>query len=205
MKHLLTYAVPKHKCTFLNIYLNSCGLVWEQRKLGQIARIQGGGTPDSKNKDYWDGDINWFTPTEVGHSVFLNESRIKITKNGLDHSSAKLMPKDSILMTSRAGVGSMGILNEPAATNQGFQSFILKSVYPYFIYAMQPIISKIANKLASGSTFTEISGTEVKKISIAIPLDEAEQKSVGRMAKVLDDTIAANQCKQKGSQIYDPP
>ncbi|WP_054690716.1 restriction endonuclease subunit S [Fructilactobacillus florum] len=97
---------------------------WEQRKLGDICKVQGGGTPSSQSSRYWDGDINWFTPTEVFNNGFLNRSKRRITSIGLKNSSAKLMPSGTVLMTSRAGVGDMAILSEPSATNQGFQSLI---------------------------------------------------------------------------------
>ncbi|EEI20573.1 hypothetical protein HMPREF0497_0649, partial [Lentilactobacillus buchneri ATCC 11577] len=110
---------------------------WEQRKISELAKIQGGGTPDSTNSKFWNGDINWFTPTEVSNQGYLFESNKKISKSGLKHSSAKLMPVGTVLMTSRAGVGNMGILSLPAATNQGFQSMIPNEDIPsYFLFSM---------------------------------------------------------------------
>src|SRR5699024_4914415 len=79
---------------------------WEQRKLGEIAKVIGGGTPSTKNSDYWNGNINWYSPTEIGKSNYIFTSKKKITKLGLENSSAKILPgKHTILFTSRAGIG----------------------------------------------------------------------------------------------------
>ncbi|MCT3289178.1 restriction endonuclease subunit S [Lactiplantibacillus pentosus] len=168
---------------------------WEQRKLSEIGKIHGGGTPDSGKPEYWNGTINWFTPTEVSNNGFLENSIRKITNLGLKKSSATLLPPKTVLITSRAGVGNMGILKYPASTNQGFQSFIPDSnTDEYFIYSMQPFISRIANRWASGSTFTEISGKQMAKIEIGIP-DTSEQKKISELMKTIDNLIAANEDK----------
>ncbi|OIM56203.1 hypothetical protein ATX80_00035 [Oenococcus oeni] len=169
---------------------------WEKRKLGDVSDIQGGGTPDSKNQAYWSGDINWFTPTEVFNQGYLSESRRKITKEGLLKSSATLMPPGTVLMTSRAGVGDMGILTQAAATNQGFQSMIPHKEMPsYLLYSMQFFISRMANKLASGSTFMEISGKQLAKIEVMISGDSQERELLCNFFKNLDDMITVNQRK----------
>lgn len=169
---------------------------WEKRRLGELATIQGGGTPSSTNSDYWNGDINWFTPTEVSNTGYVKESVRKITNLGLKKSSAKLLPKGTVLMTSRAGVGDMGILTVPAATNQGFQSMIPNEEVPsYFLYSMQSFISKKANRLASGSTFSEISGKQVSKISINIPAEKEEKIQIGKLFEQLNNFITVNQRK----------
>nr|WP_277380046.1 restriction endonuclease subunit S [Weissella paramesenteroides] len=167
---------------------------WEKRKLGELAIIQGGGTPSSINSDYWNGNINWFTPTEVSNTGYVKESARKITNLGLKKSSAKLLPKGTVLMTSRAGVGDMGILTVPAATNQGFQSMIPNEEMPsYFLYSMQSFISKEANRLASGSTFSEISGKQVSKIVINVPSEKGEKVQIGKLFEQLNNLITVNQ------------
>ncbi|MDF8368593.1 restriction endonuclease subunit S [Weissella paramesenteroides] len=169
---------------------------WEKRKLGELAIIQGGGTPSSINLDYWNGNINWFTPTEVSNTGYVKESARKITNLGLKKSSAKLLPKGTVLMTSRAGVGDMGILTVPAATNQGFQSMIPNEEMPsYFLYSMQSFISKEANRLASGSTFSEISGKQVSKIVINVPSEKGEKVQIGKLFEQLNNLITVNQRK----------
>ena len=98
---------------------------WEQRKLKEVVEIAGGGTPSTVNPEYWDGDIDWYSPTEIGNHIYAKGSIKKITKLGLEKSSAKILPQDrTVLFTSRAGIGDMAILQHPGATNQGFQSFV---------------------------------------------------------------------------------
>src|SRR5699024_195009 len=156
----------------------------------------GGGTPSTKIEDYWDGDINWFTPSEIGNNIYAYSSIRKITKIGLKNSSAKILPKNkTILFTSRAGIGDTAILKNDAATNQGFQSLIVKeNVDIYFLYSMAPFIKKEAIRRASGSTFLEISVTEMKKIKLYIP-NVYEQKKIGKLIQILDRIITLEQEK----------
>ena len=99
---------------------------WTKRKLGNIAKIIGGGTPSTSNHDYWNGNINWYSPTEIGNNIFVNSSNKKISIKGLNNSSAKLLPGGkTILFTSRAGIGNMAIMLTDGCTNQGFQSWVI--------------------------------------------------------------------------------
>ena len=105
---------------------------WEIKNLGDVAKVSGGGTPSTQIPEYWNGEINWFTPTEVGFMKYLLTSQRKITALGLQNSSASILPKNSILLTSRAGIGDLGILNIPACTNQGFQSLTMRNMIMSF-------------------------------------------------------------------------
>ena len=78
---------------------------WEQRKLGEVADIVGGGTPSTENPEYWDGDIDWYAPAEIADQIYVHTSQRKITEQGYDNSSAKLLPPGTVLFTSRAGIG----------------------------------------------------------------------------------------------------
>ena len=78
---------------------------WEQRKLGELAEIVGGGTPSTSVESYWDGDIDWYAPAEIGEQIYLKSSQRKITEEGLNKSSAKVLPVGTVLFTSRAGIG----------------------------------------------------------------------------------------------------
>ena len=167
---------------------------WEQRKLGEIAEIVGGGTPSTSNPSYWDGDIDWYAPAEMEGQRYAVGSVRKITEAGLQNSSAKILPAHkTVLFTSRAGIGKMAILKLPGATNQGFQSLILKDGYnPYFIYSMGEEIKAKAEGVASGSTFLEISGKMLGNIEISIPR-KAEQDAIAVYFERLDDLITLHQ------------
>ena len=167
---------------------------WEQRKLSNIADIVGGGTPSTSNPDYWDGDIDWYTPAEIGEQIFANGSVRKITKDGLNHSSAKILPAHkTVLFTSRAGIGSMAILQRLAATNQGFQSLVCHDdIDPYFVFSMGDSIKTKAERVAAGSTFAEISGKKLGDLELMFPSTD-EQKAIGNYFKNLDNLITLHQ------------
>ncbi|USF98492.1 hypothetical protein A4W81_06345 [Latilactobacillus sakei] len=118
---------------------------WEPYKLGEIAEIVGGGTPSTGVPEYWDGDIDWYSPTEIGESIYVAESLKKITESGLNKSSAKMLPTGTILFTSRAGIGNTAILAKTGSTNQGFQSILPKRniLDSYFIFSRRQITSLI--------------------------------------------------------------
>lgn len=176
---------------------------WEQRKLGKIVKIIGGGTPSTSNSNYWNGDINWYSPTEIGKKNFIFTSKKKITKLGLQHSSAKILPgKQTILFTSRAGIGDMAIMQTDGCTNQGFQSWVIEnnSVNIYFLYSLGKNIKKEAIRKASGSTFLEISNKEVKKIPLFIP-SKHEQDKLGKLLLVLDNLLSLQQRRLESFQF----
>lgn len=169
---------------------------WEQRKLGDLADIVGGGTPDTNNSAYWDGDIDWYAPAEMEGQRYAKGSVRKITELGLQKSSAKILPAHrTVLFTSRAGIGKMAILRRPAATNQGFQSLVLKDgTNPYFIYSMGEKIKDMAEGVASGSTFLEISGKMVGNLEVMVP-NLKEQESIATFFRGIDDLITLHQRK----------
>ena len=163
-----------------------------KRKLNDIAEVISGGTPDTSNKSYWDGEINWFTPTEIGLGKYVQKSERKITLSGLNDSSARIIPSNSILMTSRASIGLLSINLEECTTNQGFQSLVPKNiVLDYLYYFVQT--SRFQNKLytkSTKSTFREISHKEVQKLTITIPNSRDEQEKVGSFLNYFDKKIS---------------
>lgn len=169
---------------------------WEQRKLGQLAEIVGGGTPDTTVKEYWNGDINWYAPAEIGDKIFLESSQRKITPLGLQKSSARILPPGTVLFTSRAGIGNTAILQTEATTNQGFQSIVphKNELNTYFIYSCTTYLKRYAETVAGGSTFLEISKKMMEKMTLFVPVIE-EQKKVGVFYKKLDDLITLHQRK----------
>lgn len=165
--------------------------------MGEVAEIIGGGTPSTNISEYWNGNINWYSPTEIGSQTFVNSSKKKITELGLKESSAKLLPgKKTILFTSRAGIGDMAIMNTDGSTNQGFQSWIVKPDITdiYFLYSLGGNLKKQALRKASGSTFLEISNSEVKKLSLYLP-DFKEQTIIGKIIRLIDKLVTLQQRK----------
>ena len=159
-----------------------------------MAEIVGGGTPSTSNPEYWDGDIDWYAPAEIGEKTFVSESKRKISKLGLEKSSAKLLPVGTVLFTSRAGIGNTAILAKSATTNQGFQSIVPKEnlLYSYFIYSMTGHLKRYGEVAGAGSTFVEVSGKQMVKCPISLP-SLPEQKAIGDFFSTLDRSIALHQ------------
>lgn len=167
---------------------------WEQRKLGEIATIVGGGTPSTKNSEYWDGDINWYSPAEIGNQIYTVKSERQITELGLKKSSAKLLPVGTVLFTSRAGIGKTAILNKEACTNQGFQSIIPRPqiLNSYFLFSRTNSLKQYGETMGSGSTFVEVSGKQMSKMPLFIP-DINEQTRIAKLFQSLDKTITLHE------------
>ena len=163
-----------------------------------MAEIVGGGTPSTKKSEYWNGNINWFSPAEIGNQIFVSHSQKQITELGLLKSSAKMLPAGTILFTSRAGIGNTAILTRNACTNQGFQSIVPNShkLDSYFIYSESAKLKRYGETMGSGSTFTEVSGKQMRKMPLHIP-NITEQAKIGNMIKILDQTITLHEEKKR--------
>ena len=169
---------------------------WEERKLGDLASIVGGGTPSTSNPEYWDGDIDWYAPAEIGEQSYVSKSKKTITELGLKKSSARILPVGTVLFTSRAGIGNTAILAKEATTNQGFQSIVpdQNKLDSYFIFSRTNELKRYGEVTGAGSTFVEVSGKQMSKMSIMVP-ELSEQQKIGSFFKQLDDTIALHQRK----------
>ncbi|MDQ8508987.1 restriction endonuclease subunit S [Enterococcus faecium] len=169
---------------------------WEQRKLGEVADIIGGGTPNTNNPEYWNGDIDWYAPAEIGKQIYVKNSQKKISQLGLQKSSAKILPIGTVLFTSRAGIGNTAILAKEGTTNQGFQSIVPheNKLDSYFIFSRTHELKRYGEVTGAGSTFAEVSGKQMAKMPILIPYIDEQQK-IGIFFKKLDDTITLHQRK----------
>jgi type I restriction enzyme S subunit len=162
---------------------------WTEQSLSDICEIVGGGTPDTTELSYWDGGIQWFTPTEIGNEKFVSKSKRTISELGLKHSSAKLLPTGTILLTSRATLGEMSITENEVCTNQGFQSLITNTDNSLeFVYYYQPRIKEYCLTKSSGSTFLEISKTILGKCKLYSP-SLNEQEKISNFISTLDRKI----------------
>ncbi|MBB6218103.1 type I restriction enzyme S subunit [Anaerosolibacter carboniphilus] len=146
---------------------------WLWVRLGEIGQIFGGGTPKSDVTQYWeDGTIPWITPADLSNnkSKFISRGRRNITELGLKESSAILMPKGTVLFSSRAPIGHIAISNCEVSTNQGFKSIApyIRDMNEYIYYFMKWDTPRI-NESASGTTFKEVSGAIVSEILLPIP------------------------------------
>ena len=149
----------------------------------------GGGTPETDNVNYWNGGIQWFTPSEVGQSKYIEKSERTISIEGLSKSSAKLLPVGTLLLSTRATVGECSIALNECSTNQGFQSLIASDkVNNEFLYYLIATKKRHFVKYACGSTFLEISNKEVAKTKIFVP-QQREQEKIATFLSKIDQRI----------------
>lgn len=149
---------------------------WRVASIADICDTVGGGTPSTKIQSYYEkGDILWVTPTDItrNFSLALLDTEKKITPEGLKNSSAKMLPAETILMTSRASVGFFGMCKYEVCTNQGFISCIPKreNLQMYLLFNLKSRVEEIRQK-AGGSTYLEISKTVFRELKIILPKDE---------------------------------
>ncbi|NBR94756.1 MAG: restriction endonuclease subunit M/S, partial [Proteobacteria bacterium] len=149
--------------------------------------IESGGTPDSKNEEYWNGDINWATLADLpadNHITEINSTKRKITESGLKNSSAKLLPAHSILISSRATIGRIATNSVELTTNQGFKNIAIKDRSKVnYKYVSLALINKVDEMIgmANGGTFAEISKSSFSKIKIPLPPIETQQQIVAQI------------------------
>lgn len=170
---------------------------WEQRKLGDVADIVGGGTPSTNNPNYWDGDIDWYAPAEIAGQIYFDSSQRKITEQGYENSSAKMLPPGTVLFTSRAGIGKTAILSKKGCTNQGFQSIVPHNdeLDSYFVFSRTDELKQYGELVGAGSTFVEVSGKQMAAMNLKMPTTIEEQQTIGRFFKRLDTLITLHQRK----------
>ena len=173
----------------LNIRLLSGISMSYSKRLGDVCSIIGGGTPDTTTAKFWDGGINWFTPSEIGKTKYVVSSLRSISYDGMLKSSAKLLPQNTVLLTTRATLGEMSILQSEATTNQGFQSLIpSEEILAEYVYYLQVIIKPWCEKYASGNTFREISKSALSNCLIPVP-DISTQNKLVRVLSGIDQHI----------------
>jgi len=163
---------------------------WAMVELGNEAyfQVEAGGTPSSKVESYWNGGIEWATLVDLPQSDYISEINAtvrKISDVGLKNSSAKLIPENSIIVSTRATIGRVAINKIPLATNQGFKNIIIKNkfVVPYFVALMVKGLEAKMNELATGGTFKELSKTVFCNLQIPLPDVETQTQLVEQIMK----------------------
>jgi type I restriction enzyme S subunit len=163
---------------------------WRWAKLGEVCQVIGGSTPSTGNSDYWDGDIVWVTPTDLGKldGQVISSSSRRITSAGYQSCGTQILPPGTVVMSSRAPIGHVGIAGVPLSTNQGCKSFVpgpdVDSVFLY--WSVKRVVPNL-QALGSGATFTEISKSHLQQFEILLPpLDEQR-----RIAAILREQMAA--------------
>lgn len=168
---------------------------WEVRQVSEIGEVIAGGTPRTKVDEYWNGEIAWITPKDLSgyNNKYIYKGERSITKIGLENSSARLLPKGTVLFSSRAPIGYVAIAGKDMATNQGFKSIVCdKSIANnIFIYYLMKYKKEEIENIAGGSTFKEVSGKVINQFNVQIP-PLTEQKVIADTLSSLDDKIELN-------------
>ena len=160
---------------------------WNCVAIKNICKIVNGSTPKSSIEEYWDGDIDWFTPTDLSHkeTIQINDSLRKITNSGFLSCGTTMVPANTVILSSRAPIGSLAITKKSACTNQGCKSLVTFSAQlsKYIYYSLLTFNSPL-NNLGRGSTFLELSTDDLGGFKISLPNDD-----MGEIIKYIDITI----------------
>lgn len=174
--------------TSYSAYINALPSDWEIAPISKIAKVVGGGTPSRDVATYWNGTIPWVTPSEVSRedSIFIADTREHISAAGLAGSGATLLPIGALMITTRATLGARAISATPMTTNQGFKSLVFSdsSDAPFYFYVANKLKPELTRR-ASGTTFLEVSGSEVGDIRVPVPPKE-ERTLIAQILDTLD-------------------
>ena len=163
---------------------------WKWVKLKDVGSIISGGTPSTTISEYWNGEISWIAPSDLtGYkNIKIKKGKKSITEIGLKKSSAKLMPKGSVLFSSRAPIGYVVIADEELCTNQGFKSVIPNdSTNNLYLYYFLTASKQNAEKVASGTTFKEISLKSFADLDFPLPPLKTQQQIVSKIEELFSE------------------
>lgn len=176
---------------------------WQTKALGDVCEVMNGGTPKTGVPEYWDGSHLWITPAEMGKRLtpYVNDTERKITDLGLRDSSARMLPSNSVILSSRAPIGHLVINTEPMATSQGCKGLIpVNQLQHKFLYYYLSSIVDLLNSLGTGATFKELSGGKLKEVTIPVPPISEQQRIVGILDDAFDGIAAVKSNAEKNLQ-----
>ncbi|KLT69616.1 restriction endonuclease subunit S [Flavobacterium sp. ABG] len=172
----------------MNNELSNIPSTWKWVTLDDIGIVVSGGTPSTKDPEFWNGNIPWITPADLSsyEDIYISKGRRNISQVGLEYSSAILLPKNSIVFSSRAPIGYVAIAQNKMATNQGFKNLILPIdlVNPKYVYYYLKAIKELAENMASGTTFLELSTSKFKLIPFPLAPIEEQNKIVEKIEEL---------------------
>lgn len=169
---------------------------WITCKLSDLGMIVGGATPSTKQiQNYENGNISWITPKDLScfKDRYIDRGERNITELGLKSCSTRLIPKNSILFSSRAPIGYIAIANKELCTNQGFKSIVPNENIDYlFLYYLLKYNKSNIENIGSGTTFKEVSATVMKNFEVKIPKSKNEQRKIASILDLIDNKIELN-------------
>ena len=168
---------------------------WKEVTLGELGTIVGGATPSTKNPSFYDGNIPWLTPKDlsVNSNKYILRGERNITEAGFKSCSCKILPKGSVLFSSRAPIGYVAIAANDMCTNQGFKSVIPnEETDSEFLYYILKYNKDYIASQGSGTTFAEVSGKTMKDIEVVVPKEKEDQRRIASILSSLDRKIELN-------------
>ena len=170
--------------------------MWKECTIADLGTVVGGATPSTKNPENYDnGTIAWITPKDLSgfQGRFISRGERNITELGLKSCSTQLLPKNSILFSSRAPIGYIAIAQNEMCTNQGFKSVVPNDNTDFmFLYYLLQYSKNTIESMGSGTTFKEVSGSTMRSIKVRVPSDIEIQKKIAGILSSLDDKIEKN-------------
>lgn len=170
---------------------------WIECKISDIGTVVGGATPSTKKpENYENGTIAWITPKDLSTFTrrYIQRGERNITEIGLKSCSTQLLPKDTVLFSSRAPIGYVAIATNEVCTNQGFKSVVPnENTNPLFLYYLLKYNKDKIEGMGSGTTFKEVSGNTMKNIVVSVPTDKKVQERISSMLGSIDDKIEENE------------
>lgn len=176
---------------------------WIWTTIGDVGIVQSGGTPSTRNKEFWGDEVSWITPADLSgyNEKYISKGNRSISKAGLDYSSAKLLPKGTILFSSRAPIGYTVIAKNGLATNQGFKNLIpTKSLNSEYVYYYFQTLKSKAEKVASGTTFLELSATKFSLLPFPLAPILEQQRIVSKIESLFSQLDQAEKGLLKAKQ-----
>ena len=187
---------PGHEST---VVIDGVPEGWEKRRVAEVCDTIGGGTPSTKIDKYWDGEVTWVVPSDVTRNdcLVLLDSERKITEEGLRESSAKMVPAEAILMTSRASVGFFALMDRDVATNQGFINIIAgdEKLRMYLLFNLMSRVAEIRGN-AKGTTYPEISKGRFRAMDIVVP----EKHVAAKFSDTATEIIRQVRCLKRATR-----
>lgn len=168
---------------------------WKTVKLSELGTIVGGATPATSREEYYNGDIPWLTPKDLAEysARYISRGERNITKAGLKSCSAKMLPKGTVLFSSRAPIGYVAIAKNDICTNQGFKSVIPNAnVSSLFLYYLLKYNKEKIEAVGSGTTFKEVSGSTMRNVEVYVPIELRTQNKIAHILNSIDSKIENN-------------
>ena len=176
---------------------------WDLANIGDVCDVVNGGTPKTGVSAYWGGQHQWITPAEMGKrsTPYISQTERTITDQGLQNSSARPLPPQSVILSSRAPIGHLVINMTPMATNQGCKGLVPRGRVDHkFLYYYLGSIVDLLNDLGTGATFKELSGGKLKEVPVPLPPLPEQQRIVTLLDEAFDGIATAKAHAEKNLQ-----